>query len=84
MATQNDLYTTTISLNVDKDSGDSPGNRHSTVLTYKHMDYGDVVAIEALVSNTLLPALINAGFVAAEAAGISVPNLSTSSDKKVK
>jgi len=69
-----DKFTVTISLEVDRKTG-GPGKEGimSTMdIIYNNMDYADVVGVEALVSMTLVPALVEAGFTQAEAMGLDM------------
>ena len=79
--TPNDSFTVTISLSVDRTTGgvEKEGRISEFNLIYNRMDYGDVVAVEALVTETLLPALVGAGYEQAAAMGIDVPAISRKS-----
>lgn len=72
--TPEDRFTVTISMKIDRVTGGEgkEGEISSMNIVYNNMDYGDVVGVEALISTTLIPALVGAGLQAAETMGIDM------------
>lgn len=72
-----DKFNVKISMEIVRTTGgtEKEGPMSDMNINYYGMDYGDVVAVEGLVSSTLVPALVEAGFVSAEAAGIQTANI---------
>jgi len=71
---QEDKFTVTISVKIDRRTGgaDKEGVMANMDVVYNNMNYGDVVGVEAIVVESLLPALVGAGFVQAEAMGLDM------------
>lgn len=73
--TPEDKFTVKISMEITRETGepDKKGVMSDMSIKYYNMDYGDVVAVESLVTSNLVPALLEAGYKSAEASGIAIP-----------